>query len=87
MIVPEPPNSDVPPITARRDGEEHESGPPCSGLDGRDPHRLEDAGERGERAAEHEVADLDRADVDAALARADAGCRPWRRVWSPQRVR
>ena len=42
-----------------RDGVEHEREAALEGLDRVDPHRLEDAGERPERAAEHEVADLD----------------------------
>src|SRR5207344_551051 len=44
---------------------------------GRDPSRVHDSGETAEHAAEHEVADLDPADVDAALPRAEqvaAGC-------------
>ena len=55
----------------RRDRVEHERETALEGLDRVDPHRLEDAGERGQRAAEHEVADLDSADVDAALARSE----------------
>src|SRR5207344_612223 len=52
---------------------------------GRDPSRVHDSGETAEHAAEHEVADLDPADVDAALPRAEqvaAGCD---RVDSPSR--
>ena len=53
------------------DGEEHQVRAALERDDRRDAGRVEDPGEAGEDVREHEVADLDRPHVDAALGRAD----------------
>ena len=68
------------------DGQEHQVGAALQRHDRRDAGRVEDPGEAREQVREDEVADLDPADVDAALRGARSGCRRWRTVQSPQRV-
>ena len=58
-------------MTAAGDGQEHDVRAALERQDRRDPRRVEDPGEAREQVREHEVADLDLADVDAALARAE----------------
>ena len=70
----------------RGNGVEHERKASLQGLDRVDPHRLENAGERSERAAEHEVADLDLPTL-TPLSLAPSRLPPVATVWSPQRVR
>ena len=68
-----------------RDGEEHDVRAALQRQDRRDPSRVQDSREAAEHAAEHEVADLDPADVDAALSRADRVAARRDRVEAPAR--
>ena len=83
---PTPPTSDGPADDRGGDGHEHDVRAALQGQDRCDPDRVEDAGEAREHVREHEVADLDPADVDTASA-APIRFPPTAIVCRPQRVR
>ena len=82
-IVPEPPASAVPPMTAPAIGVEHRRVAAVARVDGVRPERLHEPGQRPHEAGDHEVAVLDPGDVDAGLAGAEDVAADRDRVQAP----
>ena len=71
MMVPEPPASCVPPITPAATARNMIWLPPACGSIEPMRNAFQAAGEPGEQAAQHEIADLQAGHLDAGFARAD----------------
>ena len=67
-MVPDPPASEVPPITPAATARNMIWLPPACGSIERNAKCFQDAGEARQRAGEHEIADLQPVDIDAGLA-------------------